>query len=192
MNTKAEVRSLARLRGTTVPSPVRDGVALRSAAARRPVRFSVTSGAARASFRKGLQSSRIRGREREALVYFESALILDVFHRHGDALPRYRSYYGLALALVCGKLARGLELCRDACRESGYDAELFLNLGRLERKVGNRREAHRALTRGYHLADGKEVFEEHLRRLDLGVQVTPAGFSAPDTRAHPRQVTSGH
>ena len=122
------------------------------------------------------------------MVYFESALILDVFHRHADALPRYRSYYGLALALVGGGLAKGLELCRDACRESGYDAELFLNLGRLEKKAKNLREARRALIRGYHLADSKEIFEEHLRRLDFNARkVFPLRRGAPD----PRQVASG-
>ena len=190
MNIKAVALSLARARGEPVPSPVRDGATLRSA--HRPARFSVTSRAARSSFRKGLRASRIRGKEREALVYFESALILDVFHRHGDALPRYRSYYGLALALVGDRLAKGLELCRDACRESGYDAELFLNLGRLEKKAKNLREARRALTRGYHLADSKEIFEEHLRRLDSGIRkMIPVRWGAPDTRARPHRVASG-
>ena len=191
MNTKAVALSLARARGEPVPSPVRAGATLRSA--RRPARFSVTSRAARSSFRKGLRASRIRGREQEALVYFESALILDVFHRHGEALPRYRSYYGLALALVGDRLAKGLELCHDACRESGYDAELFLNLGRLEKKAKNLREARRAFTRGYHLADSKGIFEEHLRRLDSNVRkVIPVRWGASDTRASPRQIASGH
>ena len=190
MNTKAVALSLAHAGGEPVPSPVRDGTTLRHT--HRPTRFSVTSRAARSSFRKGLRASRIRGREREALVYFESALILDVFHRHGDALARYRSYYGLALALVDGRLSKGLELCRDACRESGYDAELFLNLGRLEKKAENLREARRVLTRGYHLADSKEIFEEHLRRLDSGTRkMIPVRWGAPDTHARPRQVASG-
>ncbi len=190
MNTKAVALSLARAGGEPVPSPVRDGTTLRNT--HRPTRFSVTSRAARSSFRKGLRASRIRGSEREALVYFESALILDVFHRHGEALPRYRSYYGLALALVGGRLAKGLELCRDACRESGYDAELFLNLGRLEKKAENLCEARRALTRGYHLADSKEIFAEHLRRLDsIAPKVIPVRFGAPDACARPSQVASG-
>lgn len=190
MNTKAVALSLASIRGVAVPSPVRDGATLQSA--RCPARFSVTSRAARSSFRKGLRASRIRGREREALVYFESALILDVLHRHGDALPRYRSYYGLALALVGGRLSKGLELCRDSCRESGYDAELFLNLGRLEKKAKNLREARRAFTRGYHLADSKEIFEEHLRRLDSGIRkVIPVRFGTPDTQPRSRQVAAG-
>ena len=188
MNTKAVALPLTRARG--VSSPVRDGATLRRT--HRPARFSVTSRAARSSFRKGLRASRIRGREREALVYFESALILDVFHRHGEALPRYRSYYGLALALVGGRLSKGLELCRDACRESGYDAELFLNLGRLEKKAENLREARRAFTRGYHLADSKGIFEEHLRRLGSGIRrLIPARWGAPDTRDRPRRVASG-
>jgi hypothetical protein len=130
------------------------------------VRFSVTSRAPEASFRKGLRASRVRGREREALAYFESAVILDVFHRHGDALPRFRSYYGLALGLVAGKTDQGLDLCRDACEESRYDAELFLNLGRLEHHAGNLMDAHRALTHGFHLSDDKAVFEKELRRLE--------------------------
>jgi len=190
MNTKAVALSLPPVRGVAVPSPVRDGATSQSS--RSPARFSVTSRAARSSFRKGLRASRIRGREREALVYFESALILDVLHRHGDALPRYRSYYGLALALVGGRLAKGLELCRDACRQSGYDAELFLNLGRLEKKAKNLREARRAFTRGYHLADSKEIFEEHLRRLDSDLgKVIPVRLFTSDTRARPPRVASG-
>lgn len=99
-------------------------------------------------------------------MYFEAALILDVFHRHGEALPRYRSYYGLALGLIGGELAKGLELCRDAAREAPYEAELLLNLGRLEGKAGNRSLAHRAFVRGFHLADDKKPFEKYLRRLE--------------------------
>ena len=189
MKSKAVALSLAQLRGKPVSSPVQDGATRRSI--RRPARFLVTSRAARSSFRKGLQASRIRGKEREALAYFESALILDVFHRHGDARPRYRSYYGLALALVGNRLAKGLELCRDACRESGYDAELFLNLGRLERKAENSRQVRQAFTRGYHLADSKEIFEEHLRRLDSGIRkVIPVRFGTSDTQVPPRRAAS--
>jgi hypothetical protein len=102
----------------------------------------------------------------EALVYFESALILDVLHRHGEALPRYRSYYGLGVGLFGGELSRGLQLCRDASQEAPYEPELFLNLGRLEGKAKNRSEAHRAFVRGYHLADDKEPFKKYLRRLE--------------------------
>jgi tetratricopeptide (TPR) repeat protein len=129
------------------------------------VSFHVTSRAAEASFRKGLQASRVRGREREALAYFEAAVILDVYHRKGEALPRYRSYYGLALGLVADEPQRGLRLCRDAADEMPYEADLFLNLGRLELKAGDRQEALRALNRGSHLADDKEIFRKFLEHL---------------------------
>ena len=68
---------------------------------------------------------------RDALVNNEAATALEHFrsaHQIDRANPRYRSYYGLALALVERRFDRALELCRSAAKEEFFNPDLYHNL----------------------------------------------------------------
>ena len=65
------------------------------------------------------------GKEREAFDHFRTSYHLD------PANPRYRSHYGLGLALAERRFDRALELCRSAAKEEFFNPELYHNLARV-------------------------------------------------------------
>ena len=78
----------------------------------------------------------------EALEHFRAA------HQLDRANPRYRSYYGLSLALVERRFNQALELCRSAAKEEFFNPELYHNLARVHLAFGFKAEAIRYLRRG--------------------------------------------
>jgi tetratricopeptide (TPR) repeat protein len=105
------------------------------------------------------------GRWPEALEYFRSALRLDPHH------PRYRSSYGVALALVERRFHEALELCRSAAKEEFFNADLYHNLACVHLAFGFKAEAIRFLRRGLMIDRDHAGIGGELRR--LGVRRTP-------------------
>jgi len=81
-------------------------------------------------------------RAADALEHFRAA------HQLDRANPRYRSFYGLALALVERRFNQALELCRSAAKEEFFNPELYHNLARVHLAFGFKAEAIRYLRRG--------------------------------------------
>jgi tetratricopeptide (TPR) repeat protein len=116
-----------------------------------------------------------RGETQAALEQFRTAHSVDPTH------PRYRSFYGLALALVERRFDRALELCRSAAKEEFFNPELYHNLGRVHLAFGFKAEAIRYLRRGLMIDPGNAAMLEELRA--LGVRRRPVLSFLP--RRHP-------
>lgn len=123
-----------------------------------------------------------RGRERlaagqfvEALDHFRSA------HNLERANPRYRSFYGLGLALVERRFDRALELCRSAAKEEFFNPELYHNLARVHLAFGFKAEAIRYLRRGLMIDPGNGEMIHDLYH--LGQRKSPVLAFLP--RRHP-------
>lgn len=99
------------------------------------------------------------GRQREALGCFRTA------HQIDRANPRYRSHYGLALALVERRLDKALELCRSAAKEEFYNPELYQNLAHVYMAFGFKSEAIRYLRRGLMIDPANASLADDLERL---------------------------
>lgn len=111
----------------------------------------------------------------EAFEYFRTAHGLDT----GNA--RYRSHYGLGLALVERRFNEGLELCRSAAKEEFFNPDLYHNLARVHLAFGFKAEALRYLRRGLMIDSAHSGILDDLDR--LGVRKAPALRFLP--RAHP-------
>ena len=81
-------------------------------------------------------------RDDEALACFRAA------HRLDPTSARFRSYYGLGLALCERRFSEALELCRSAAKEEFFNPELYHNLARVHGAFGFKSEAIRYLRRG--------------------------------------------
>ena len=111
----------------------------------------------------------------EALEHFRNAHNLD------RANPRYRSFYGLGLALVERRFDRALELCRSAAKEEFFNPELYHNLARVHLAFGFKAEAIRYLRRGLMIDPGNGEMIHELR--GLGMRRAPVLGFLP--RRHP-------
>jgi tetratricopeptide (TPR) repeat protein len=120
--------------------------------------------AAEESYRKGL-SALEEGRRREALALFEAALEIERQAGAEGAQARYLSYYGLCLALECGKYGEAARACQDAAAAEFFNPELHLNLGRVLLAANRRREAHAALLRGLRWQKGHPAILRELRTM---------------------------
>jgi tetratricopeptide (TPR) repeat protein len=100
-----------------------------------------------------------QGREADALGEFRTAHNLD------RANPRYRSFFGLMLALVERRFDRALELCRSAAKEEFFNPELYHNLARVHLAFGFKAEAIRYLRRGLMIDPGHAPMTGDLERL---------------------------
>lgn len=149
----------------------------------------VRTKAAEESFKKALAAYQSR-KKVEAMALFEAAVMLDSRAKQdGQVDPRYRSWYGMCLALEGGKFREGLSLCRKAAQEEFYNHQVWLNLGRVEMEAGNKRQAHEALRRGMHLAPAREK-KRYQHLLDvLGMRRKP--FFSFLNRNHPLNVFFG-
>ncbi len=100
-----------------------------------------------------------RGETQPALEHFRTA------HQVDRANPRYRSFYGLGLALVERLFDRALELCRSAAKEEFFNPELYHNLARVHMAFGFKSEAIRYLRRGLMIDPANAALAEDLERL---------------------------
>ena len=115
------------------------------------------------------------GQAREAYEHFRTS------HRLDPANPRYRSHYGLGLALVERRFVRALELCRSAAKEEFFNPELYHNLAQVHLAFGFKAEAIRYLRRGLMIDPGNSPMVGDLNR--LGVRQSPVLGFLP--RRHP-------
>ena len=116
-----------------------------------------------------------KGKERDAFDHFRTSHNLD------PANPRYRSHYGLGLALVERRFDRALELCRSAAKEEFFNPDLYHNLAKVHLAFGFKAEAIRYLRRGLMIDPGSAAMVDDLRR--LGVRQSPVLGFLP--RRHP-------
>jgi tetratricopeptide (TPR) repeat protein len=116
-----------------------------------------------------------RGEAQPALEHFRTA------HQVDRANPRYRSFYGLGLALVERRFDRALELCRSAAKEEFFNPELYHNLARVHLAFGFKAEAIRYLRRGLMIDPGNAAMLAQLN--DLGLRRRPVLSFLP--RRHP-------
>lgn len=98
-------------------------------------------------------------RHAEALECFRAA------HQIDRANPRYRSHYGLGLALVERRFEKALELCRSAAKEEFFNPELYHNLARVHMTFGFKSEAIRYLRRGLMIDPANAALAADLERL---------------------------
>jgi tetratricopeptide (TPR) repeat protein len=116
-----------------------------------------------------------RGEMQPAFEHFRTA------HQVDRANPRYRSFYGLGLALVERRFDRALELCRSAAKEEFFNPELYHNLARVHLAFGFKAEAIRYLRRGLMIDPGNAAMITELA--ELGVRRRPVLSFLP--RRHP-------
>jgi tetratricopeptide (TPR) repeat protein len=126
------------------------------------------------SYRRG-KDQLDRGEHQAAFEQFRAA------HHVDPANARYRSFYGLGLALVERRFDRALELCRSAAKEEFFNPELYHNLARVHLAFGFKAEAIRYLRRGLMIDPGNGAMQDALR--DLGVRRRPVLAFLP--RRHP-------
>ena len=106
-----------------------------------------------------------RDKVREALMAFKQALQLK------ETEPRYKSYFGLSLALSEGRVKEALLFCESAVEKEFFRAELFLNLARVYLMAGNRKKAHAVLRKGLAIdKDNKDIRQELDR---MGIRKAP-------------------
>ncbi|MBI5695109.1 MAG: tetratricopeptide repeat protein [Nitrospirae bacterium] len=106
-----------------------------------------------------------RNRAKEALVAFKQALEL----RPTD--PRFKSYFGLALAVSENRVKEALRICESTVEKEFFRSELYLNLGRVYLMAGNRRKAHQAFRKGLALDRDSNELKFELDR--MGVRKQP-------------------
>ncbi len=133
------------------------------------------------SFQKGLRAVR-HGEFLEALVYFEASMQLAQRAGAQPSSPiKYLSYYGLCLAMTSYRVEEGREICENAVRAEFYNPDLYLNLGKVYLKAGDRGLAFETLVRGLQLNPRHPDLVKEVRR--LGVRRRPiVGFLS---RSHP-------
>jgi len=118
------------------------------------------------SFERG-KGALDRGRQREALAYFEAAIELE--KRFGVHRPqaRYLSHYGLCLGITTPRKYEGVQFCREAATLETYNPDLHWNLGRALLAAERRREAHQALVRGLSVQPDHTGIITELKRMGL-------------------------
>lgn len=101
----------------------------------------------------------------EALEHFRAAHGLD------SESARYRSYYGLGLALVERRFNKAVELCRSAVKDEFFSPDLYRNLAQVHLAFGFKAEGIRYLRRGLMIDPGSRSIIGDLER--LGVRRRP-------------------
>src|SRR5262249_14227675 len=115
------------------------------------------------AFSRGLEAV-ARGEFLEALALFEACVEMD--SRFETRLPvAAMSYYGLCLALVSDRLAEARDICEAAVEAAPDRADLYLNLGRVCQRQGDRAHAFRTYIRGLRLDPRHPALVEAVRRL---------------------------
>lgn len=105
--------------------------------------------------------------------------------REDSFYNKYLSYHGLMLVLL--DRPRGMEMCRNAAANEQFDGDVFLNLAKAERHVGNRKGCVQALQNGLMLApDNSEL--RQMRNI-IGMRRKP--FLRFLERDHPLNIMLG-
>jgi tetratricopeptide (TPR) repeat protein len=117
------------------------------------------------SFRKGLVAL-VEGDPATAATHFQSAILIE--RQHGVTRPqmRYLSYYGLSLAQGRGANSEAIQACETAIRRDFYNADLYLNLGRVYALAGKRSKAMHAFERGLILAPSHKVLRAEMGKFE--------------------------
>jgi tetratricopeptide (TPR) repeat protein len=120
--------------------------------------------AAESRFQRGLLALE-DGRTLEALALFEAALELE--QRLGARTPqaRYLSYYGWCLAKDASQTREGAEMCRQAIALEFFNADLFLNYGRVLLLADRRKEAFDAFLKGLSVQRNHQEILRELGRM---------------------------
>ena len=105
------------------------------------------------------------GLQQAALEQFANA------YERDPADPRFRSYYGWAVALIERRIDRGLSLCRSALRDDYDNPEAYCNLAKVLLAFGRKSEALRYLRRGLMVAPTHPLLIREWR--NLGVRKRP-------------------
>ena len=121
--------------------------------------------AAERSFGRGKQCLSV-GDALAALAYFEAALRL-AGQAGKTAPPSYFSYYGLSLAYATGQIPDAVRACRRALKLEFYNAELYLNLGKIYMLEGNRGAAFRTFRSGLTLESDHPGICREIERMGL-------------------------
>ncbi len=85
--------------------------------------------------------------------------------------PLYMSYYGMCVALRWKKIGTGLELCTKAIKKEFYQAEYYLNLGKVYLAADNKKGAISVAKKGIGIAPEND--ELHNMLVELGVRKHP-------------------
>lgn len=118
------------------------------------------------SFRKGLRAA-TRGDFLLALAYFEASMQLVRRDGLAAAPMKYLSYYGLCLAMASDRLHEAREICEGALEAEFYNPDLYLNLGKVYIRTGDRGRAFGTLVRGLRLSPRHPGLIREIRRLGL-------------------------
>jgi tetratricopeptide (TPR) repeat protein len=117
------------------------------------------------AFNKGLSAVGRRD-YLEALAYFEASMQLGKVS--GTPPPmKYLSYYGLCLAMTSQRINEARRICEQAIEVEFYNPDLYLNLGRVYLKEGERGQAFGAFVRGLQLNPRHAALVRELRRLGI-------------------------
>ena len=131
------------------------------------------------SFQNGLRAMERRS-HLEALAYFEAAVKLSR-RQNVESAPIYLSYYGWSLARFSNRLTEARDFCEAAARREFYNPEVFLNLGRVYLRCGDRSRAFSAFVRGIRLNPRHPGLIQGLRRLGIRQRPVVRFFD----RSHP-------
>ncbi len=116
-------------------------------------------------FQRGLNLMKA-GNYRKASECFDEAIRTDRSQNLFEKKAKYLSYYGLCLALGEDKVDEGLSFCKKAIRENFFQADFYLNLGKVYLKKGSRGEAIMAFRQGLQLDKNNAQIKSELERLD--------------------------
>ncbi|HEV8122255.1 MAG TPA: tetratricopeptide repeat protein [Candidatus Polarisedimenticolia bacterium] len=141
---------------------------------------------AESAFQKGVQAI-ARGDFLSALAYFEACMALQATSP-GPLAVAAMSYYGLCLSCASDRLDDARHLCEAALEASPEDADLYLNLGRVCERQGEREHAFRTYVRGLRIHPRHPGLVEALRR--LGFRRKPVLAFLP--RGHAVNRVLGH
>ncbi|MCP4717388.1 MAG: hypothetical protein GY868_19875 [Deltaproteobacteria bacterium] len=101
----------------------------------------------------------------EAFLAFKQALQL----RPNDAV--FRSYFGLALAMVDKRAVEPLSFCEEAVKKDYFRPELFLNLGKVHLLKGERSKALQTFYKGLGVEKRHKGLRLEIRK--MGVRKQP-------------------
>ena len=79
--------------------------------------------------------------------------------------PRYLSYYGLILAMLEGNFQDGINFCRAAILLAACEPEVYVNLGRVYSKAGQRKKALETLVEGLKFVTNKGQLLGEMKRM---------------------------